>query len=163
MSTEEAKAAQYLVTCSTARGGMRVSVHQGAWSKAINLENLGLHYNFHVLGPPQAVGRAEQLTGDVNESIMHFDCERTIAPRGFSPRKSTYASLYTETYCASYGIEFLPFHPSDSALLQARLYQDKQDFSVDSAGQGKGLSVRNTEERITHIRGRSGPDAILQV
>ena len=81
------------VIYSTARGGMRVSVHQGAWSKAINLENLGLHYNFHVLGPPQAVGRAEQMTGDVNESIMHFDCERTIAPRGFSPRKSTCVPL----------------------------------------------------------------------
>ena len=66
---------------------MRVAVQHGAWSKAINLENLGLHYSFHVLGPPQAVGRAEQLTGDINESIMHFDCERTIAPRGFSPRK----------------------------------------------------------------------------
>ena len=65
-----------------------MSVQHGAWSKAINLENLGLHYSFHVLGPAQAVGRAHAVTGDVTQSIMHFDCEKTIAPRGFSPRKS---------------------------------------------------------------------------
>jgi len=67
---------------------MRVSVHSGAWSKAINLESLGLHHNFHVLGPPQAVGRIPKHPDGPDESIVHFDCERTIAPRGFSPRKS---------------------------------------------------------------------------
>lgn len=67
---------------------MRVGVDHGAWSKAINLENLGLHYAFHVLGPPQAAGRAQQvMTANDGESIVHFDCERVIAPRGYSPRK----------------------------------------------------------------------------
>lgn len=93
--------------CSTARGGMRVSVHQGSWSKAINLENLGLHYSFHVLGPPQAVGRAHQALGGQNESIMHFDCERTIAPRGFSPRKGYVFSTEFDAFAAIQLIETL--------------------------------------------------------
>lgn len=67
---------------------MKVSVHHGAWSWAINLDNLGLHYAFHVLGPPQAVSRANKLTEGTDESIVHFDCEKVIAPRGYSPRKS---------------------------------------------------------------------------
>ena len=77
-----------VAVCSTARGGMRVSVQQGAWSRAVNLESLGLHHAFYVLGLPQAVGRASKLAGSAEESIMHFDCERVIAPRGFSPRKN---------------------------------------------------------------------------
>ena len=75
---------------------MRLGVEHGAWSKAINLENIGLHHAFHVLGPPQAVGRSQQLTGSTTDSIVHFDCERVIAPRGFSPRRGRFVSQQSQ-------------------------------------------------------------------
>ena len=75
-----------------------MSVQQGAWSRAVNLESLGLHHAFYVLGLPQAVGRASKLTGSAEDSIMHFDCERVIAPRGFSPRKNRRATHVSITY-----------------------------------------------------------------
>lgn len=73
---------------STARGSMRLGVLQGSWSKAINLENLGLHHSFHVLGPQQVQGRALKASEGEDESIMHFDCEKIIVPRGQSPKRS---------------------------------------------------------------------------
>lgn len=66
---------------------MRVAVAQGDWSWAINLENLGMHYAFHVLGPPQPA-RREAKQGGADEGILHFDCERVIAPRNYSPRRN---------------------------------------------------------------------------
>ena len=75
-----------------------MSVQQGAWSRAVNLESLGLHHAFYVLGLPQAVGRASKLAGSAEESIMHFDCERVIAPRGFSPRKNRQAAHVSIAY-----------------------------------------------------------------
>ena len=73
---------------STARGSMRLTVLEGGWSKSINLENLGLHHNVHVLGPQQVQSRPLRAEGGEEESIMHFDCEKIIAPRGQSPRRS---------------------------------------------------------------------------
>lgn len=90
-----------LLTCSTARGSMRLGVLQGAWSKAINLENLGLHHSFHVLGPQQVQGRSMKLTEGEDESIMHFDCEKIIAPRGQSPRRSRYLCASQTFFCVN--------------------------------------------------------------
>ena len=67
---------------------MKVGIFQGVWSRSINLESLGLHHNFHVLGPQQVASLALRASDLEDESIMHFDCEKIIAPRGQSPRRS---------------------------------------------------------------------------
>ena len=40
--------------CSSGRGSMRLSVHSSFWSRAINLEALGIHHSIHVMGPGPA-------------------------------------------------------------------------------------------------------------
>ena len=91
---------------STARGSMRVSVQSNLWSRSINLESLGLHGSFYVLGPPQAVGRGIRTESGTDESIVHFDCERVIAPRGYSPRRGRYVARSAGQYCRMwYGLE----------------------------------------------------------
>ena len=37
---------------------MRLSVHSSFWSRAINLEALGIHQNLHVMGPGSATTTA---------------------------------------------------------------------------------------------------------